>query len=338
MPTLLVAKRDGTVRSRVDLANRLKLTIGRSKRCDLSLQSSSISRRHALLFYFSNRWHLVDTGSKTGIFQGSDRWHHVVLKADAWVRLGPAYLWLDDSDKKSTVGQLRVEQMEPRTLDPSMALEGFDHALAGEVGVAGTPDANGDEGPSDESVTLVIADAAAGSLQRVELGERELTTVGRSTQCDIVLHDPDVSPIQCVLYTEQSGWCVAHAGKTLHSTRVEGRPSWRKRLEAETLVRIGSSLLWLENVAEPGVADEGEQTSAGELLAMNGEDSESEQVAEADAPSGPPEVDSAFFDDPADRVTPPTPSVESPTPPSEGASEEASVEPDDPRPTPESGS
>ena len=48
---LIVAAKDGTVVRTVDLASRCTLTIGRSPRCDLTMDIESISRRHATMVY-----------------------------------------------------------------------------------------------------------------------------------------------------------------------------------------------------------------------------------------------------------------------------------------------
>ena len=101
MAVLLVAERDGTVRCQVELDRRRKLTIGRSHRCDLRLTPRAISRRHALLFEHAGEWHLVDTGSRTGVYSGPERVRHFKFDADQWARLGPAYLWLDGQPQAS---------------------------------------------------------------------------------------------------------------------------------------------------------------------------------------------------------------------------------------------
>ena len=107
MAELLVAKHDGQVAVRVPLDDRRKLTLGRSHRCDLRLDSSSISRRHALLFEYDSQWHLVDTGSRTGIHCELEQVPHVVLHDDRWARIGPAYLWLRDGDDVAPAAPVR---------------------------------------------------------------------------------------------------------------------------------------------------------------------------------------------------------------------------------------
>ena len=62
---LIVAAKDGTVVRTVDLAHRRTLTIGRSPRCDLTMDIESISRRHATMICLNNTWTLIDADSKS---------------------------------------------------------------------------------------------------------------------------------------------------------------------------------------------------------------------------------------------------------------------------------
>ena len=62
---LIVAAKDGTVVRTVDLAHRRTLTIGRSPRCDLTIDIDSISRRHATMIFLNDTWTLVDSDSKS---------------------------------------------------------------------------------------------------------------------------------------------------------------------------------------------------------------------------------------------------------------------------------
>ena len=62
---LIVAAKDGTVVRTVDLAHRRTLTIGRSPRCDLTMDIESISRRHATMIFLNNTWTLIDADSKS---------------------------------------------------------------------------------------------------------------------------------------------------------------------------------------------------------------------------------------------------------------------------------
>ncbi|MHC5001814.1 MAG: FHA domain-containing protein [Planctomycetota bacterium] len=259
MTELLVAKHDGQVAVRVPLDERRKLTIGRSHRCDLHLAARSISRRHALLFRHESEWHLVDTGSRTGIHRELERVAHVTLEEDRWVRIGPAYLWLRQNGTGATAP---IRPAAWPSLPPA------DLGLEGEL----------DGAPPPTGPRIVYADAAGSSLERFDLEGLDLVTVGRSPRCDLALNDQQVSRLHCVLYTEHRGWCVTDAGSDT-GTRVEGRVTRRRVLVPERLIRIGGSLLWLERTSRELARDESGESRG---LAIT--------------------PDSAFFDDPDDRL------------------------------------
>jgi pSer/pThr/pTyr-binding forkhead associated (FHA) protein len=284
MPELLVAKHDGRVMVRVPLAGRRRLSIGRSPRCDLRLNASSISRRHALLFAHAGQWHIVDTGSRTGVFAGLEKVRHRILDPDSWTRIGPAYLWLDLKEKGQ--GVTPPTDLGSLSLAKDDAIgEMAELLLPTDAEVIGWP-ASSDK-PS--KTRLVVLDATASGLERYRLDGRELVTIGRSAECDIVLHDDKVSRLHCVLYTETNDrWCVTDAGSA-GGVRVEGRATRRRRLVPERLIRVGSSVLWLEQpVSSP-------------------DDSDAEASAAGDAFVG----ESAFFDAPDDLQPP----AEEPRPP-----------------------
>lgn len=48
-------------------------SIGRSKRCDIFLNDSTVSREHAVLLRRDNGWSITDTGSKAGVFVNGEK-------------------------------------------------------------------------------------------------------------------------------------------------------------------------------------------------------------------------------------------------------------------------
>jgi pSer/pThr/pTyr-binding forkhead associated (FHA) protein len=216
----------------VDLAARRRLVIGRSPHCDLRLSAASVSRRHALLFEHAGAWHLVDLGSRGGVYQGAERVHHAILADGAWTRVGPMYLWLAQDPARPTrsVGQP----------DPAWSMV--------------------DEGQPGE-LRLVVADARAPALRRRSLADCDFLAVGRSSRCHIDLSDSRVSRLHCVLYRERRGWYVV-AVQRGRATSVAGAGVVRRRLVPDRHVLIGHSMLWLETVPGGG---EGRDRPAGEL-------------------------------------------------------------------------
>jgi pSer/pThr/pTyr-binding forkhead associated (FHA) protein len=223
MAVLTVTERNGDVKARLNLRGRRAVTIGRSPRNFLTLTSSSISRRHALLFEHDGGWHLVDLGSRGGIYSGASRVHWMRLEPGTWARMGPAYLWLL-AEGGSTLG-------------------------------AGAPEPASDR-PSNDAV-IAILEPGAGSLRRQALSG-ELVTMGRSPRCDVILADAAASRLHCVLYREQHAWMVANASPNPRGTRFAGRPTWRRRLTPERPIRAGDTAFWLERAPAGEEATEAE--------------------------------------------------------------------------------
>jgi pSer/pThr/pTyr-binding forkhead associated (FHA) protein len=252
---LLIARESGELLAAVDLSDRLKLTLGRSPRCDVRLDAPAVSRRHGLLLVHDDRWLMLDTGSTTGIHTVEGNCRLAQLSRENWIRLGPFYFWLDgDSDEPSGV------------LSATSSGNGAGDTLYDLLyGSDEQPATNGrspsqDRWPVGEdspgSIPLLhVRDLHGKPLEEIDLRALEKLTIGRSTACDLVVDDPAVSRLHCVMYVEGSRWCVADADSS-GGTLVDGRRTHRTRLTDRKLIRIGEHLLWVDHP----VLDEIEQT------------------------------------------------------------------------------
>lgn len=92
--------------------------------------------------------------------------------------------------------------------------------------------------------TLIIANENLTPLRRIGLDDRDRLTIGRSTNRDLIIRDPDVSRLHCVLYREQDTWCIADAGSA-GGTRVDGARVLWKRLRPGRIAEIGHLRLWV---------------------------------------------------------------------------------------------
>lgn len=77
-------------------------SIGRSKRCDIHIDDSTVSREHAVLMRRDNGWIITDTGSKSGVYVNS-------VKTD-----GRTNIYLDDRVRigSTTLTVKRAEEFE----------------------------------------------------------------------------------------------------------------------------------------------------------------------------------------------------------------------------------
>lgn len=73
---------------------RSKVVIGSDESCDLTLEDSTVSRRHAVMSLTDQRVRIRDVGSRNGVFIGDTRVHDGVLSEGAVIRLGKSALAL----------------------------------------------------------------------------------------------------------------------------------------------------------------------------------------------------------------------------------------------------
>lgn len=252
MTRLFVAKANGDLVREVQLDGRRFLSIGRSPRCQIELDARSISRRHALLFFSGGVWHLIDTGSMSGIWSRDRRRQHLILNTDSWVRIGPAYFWITPSnDPPQAVGHSVFES------------QNHDFRI-------GQPDDPDNASRHDQAIgdllVSVLEPHATRFRQVVITEEQGMITFGRGQNCDLSIDDPAVSTLHGVLYRESTRWCVADCGSRAGIV-AGGHRYLRKRLETELVIRIGSSVLRVEKAINSCSVSVYENFSPEELLA-----------------------------------------------------------------------
>jgi len=142
--------------------------------------------------------------------------------------------------------------------------------------------------------TLVIGDQNSRPIRTLSLHGMEKLTIGRSPERDLVVDDPGVSRLHCVLYLEDGEWCIADAGSKSGTYVDDARVKW-KRLKPGRVASIGELRLWIEGepdlLASPqsdaGAAD----TEYGHALQLDGGDPLAPSVGNGD----PSERTSAFL-------------------------------------------
>lgn len=231
MTRLIVAKANGDLIREIHLGDRRYLSIGRSPRCQIKLDARSISRRHGLLFSTDDAWHLIDTGSMSGIWSSERRRQHHILKPDSWVRIGPAYFWISPSN------------VSPRSRGLSI-FHGPDHDSW-----TGPPEDQAHfsgSNPTEGDLVLSVLEPNATRFRQVVIPESQgMSTFGRGQNCEMILDDPTLSNLHGVLYRETTRWCIADCGSKSGIFAGVNR-YLRKRLETGLVLRVGRSVLRIE--------------------------------------------------------------------------------------------
>lgn len=68
-----------------------RLRVGRDPGCDLVIDHPSVSRQHAELYCYGEKWHLRDLGSKNGSFVDGIAISDHPLPGQCWLRLGDSF-------------------------------------------------------------------------------------------------------------------------------------------------------------------------------------------------------------------------------------------------------
>lgn len=212
---LVVAAKDGTVIRTVDLTKRQALTVGRSPRCDLTIDLDSISRRHATLLFLDGAWMMVDCDSKTKFRVDNQKVDRALLNEDRPIHLGGAYFWLQASPKTPA----------PPNLEEAKATEDLWQPDDSESGNA----------------CLRILDLECRPLHQFS-PRGEQTSIGTSSRATHTVKIDGWAPHQLALIHERSGPVLMDisASCMLRSSGVSIR---RCNASGRTLLRCGNFIL-----------------------------------------------------------------------------------------------
>ena len=215
---LTVAAKDGTVVRTVDLAHRRTLTIGRSPRCDLTMDIESISRRHATMIFLNNTWTLIDAGSKSKFKVDNEKVDYATLSEERPIQIGGAFFWLQTTPSAPVRPSTEASAPTEKLWSPS----------------------------STETVnaTLTVMDLEARPIHTCAL-DGELTTVGSSPDADCCLDIQNGRPVQLALIQEQSGAALLDVASQ-PQLRLQGKSCRRWASHESTLLRCGDHLLQWE--------------------------------------------------------------------------------------------
>jgi two-component system, cell cycle response regulator len=110
---------EGSVFGKRYLLARTRISIGRSSACDITIEDTGVSRRHAEIRHVGHRYVVADCGSKNGTLVNDVRHEHAELEDGMFLRIGGA-----------TFKFLRMTPVERRYHD-ELAKQSHEDALTG---------------------------------------------------------------------------------------------------------------------------------------------------------------------------------------------------------------
>ena len=97
---------------------------------------------------------------------------------------------------------------------------------------------------------LIVTNPGMDPIAQFPLDGRRKVTIGRSRQRDLILDDPGVSRLHCVLVRERDVWCIVDA-RSSGGTYVDDRRVLWKRMRPERIAAVGDFRLYISPVALP---------------------------------------------------------------------------------------
>lgn len=229
---LLISTPEGKVLANLRLDPMRAYWVGRDSHCDVVIENSAVSRRHALIFHVNGRWMACDAGSTGGLDMEMGAVRAAQLSADAWVRVGSVYLWL------AAAGNAAPDWIDAK---PDSLATGRPDQI-----VRLTNESLSTEPMGEVKETLVVTDAfgvvhlcadLSGLAASTGSGSPRLT-VGRSTAVDLQICDSSLDPVHCVLTLGSEYWSIVDAGSA-SGLLYDGKRWFRKRLEDGITMPIG---------------------------------------------------------------------------------------------------
>lgn len=229
---LLISTPEGKVLANLRLDPLRAYWVGRDSHCEVVVDNSTVSRRHALIFHVNGRWLVSDAGSVGGLDTENGPKRCAQLSSDTWVRVGTVYLWITAA---STIAPDWVDAApEPLVAGrPDLLVRLTNESLTSE-----SPSPCGEALVVTDSFGIVHLCADLRGLASSQGSGTPRLTIGRSTAADLQICDSSVDPIHCVLALGSEHWSIVDAGSS--SGLLYGGKRWyRKRLEDGITMPVG---------------------------------------------------------------------------------------------------
>ena len=243
-----------------------QMFIGRDASCDITLEDTEISRRHAVISVTEEGVVIADNDSTNGLLVGGRSSRRATLAHGQVVQIGETRLCFLERGRSDdpTIAMSRSEAPASFVVDQGV---GEDTAFRG--GYAPLPGDESDEARSIASqATAEPADRALlqkliahhgitapktlavlmplgherGGLRSLHLADAPAWTLGRSADCDLVFDDPSISLEHARLAQGDGVWILEDLNST-NGTRCRGVTTRRSELEPGDVIQLCNVVL-----------------------------------------------------------------------------------------------
>lgn len=241
---LFVSRSDGAEHD-LGTPTRPYLLLGRSEQCDVRLEGSDVSHRHAYIQFIGNRIFCADLGSRTGV-----HWHNG-RRASGWVK----------PSERIAIGQYSLQFERHDDFDSEVVLQ----------------DTRPDAANRPDAMLQFLNASINSDRSRSWQLRRTVTLLGHLPTCDLPLNHASVSRVHAsLLRTPTSLWVIDLLGK--EGVQVNGESVASARLTDRDVVRIGRFRIAIDLSGQSGslVTDTGQFASSQDRpsrLLLNGNSS-----------------------------------------------------------------
>ncbi|RLQ20669.1 FHA domain-containing protein [Seongchinamella sediminis] len=254
------------------------ITLGRKRDCEIVVDSTEASRRHARIRVAGDRLTIEDLESTNGTLVNRRRLRQPEqLRAGDIIAIGQQHFMVvaPDSDSHLTLlgGRLApadanyvLDQDDPSATGMRMPFPMPPGWTAEDVALVGKPAARepldilAEEmtrqsiaGDHTDGVLMVVSDQGRNTLFPLKAGQ-SAWVIGRSAGSDVAIDEATISSRHALISRDTGQWFVADSNST-NGTRLNGKPVARAALEDGDELRLGKVRLLfmsIQHAAAPG--------------------------------------------------------------------------------------
>ncbi len=199
-----------------------KAIIGRSPDCDIAIDNTAISRKHASIEFKDGEYFLTDLQSSNGTFLNGERIQEPqVLKPGDSIGIAKFNLIFQETP------QAEVQKLMSDGADLEATVVVDAEKMAQSFAATGMEAAPGTSGPRK----LVVL---KGNSKPKELTiERDVITIGKASSCDLVIHGFLVSKIEATISHRQNAYYLNPLSGSIKLNT--------KKIHKETTLKVGDT-------------------------------------------------------------------------------------------------